>query len=103
MIVRDDDIEDLASASTPSATRSRSAATATACCAPSSRFEDAQGAADLLHLQLQARHLVPVRARAPASSSATPSASCSSRPLLGAELPFEPELERWFPLWGIPI
>ena len=23
--------------------------------------------------------------------------------VLGAELPFEPELERWFPLWGIPI
>jgi hypothetical protein len=22
---------------------------------------------------------------------------------LGAELPVEPELERWFPLWGIPI
>jgi hypothetical protein len=22
---------------------------------------------------------------------------------LGSELPFEPELERWFPLWGIPI
>jgi hypothetical protein len=22
---------------------------------------------------------------------------------VGAELPFEPELERWFPLWGIPI
>ncbi len=22
---------------------------------------------------------------------------------LGTELPFEPELERWFPLWGIPI
>jgi hypothetical protein len=22
---------------------------------------------------------------------------------LGAELPMEPELERWFPLWGIPI
>jgi hypothetical protein len=21
----------------------------------------------------------------------------------GSELPFEPELERWFPLWGIPI
>ena len=21
----------------------------------------------------------------------------------GAELPIEPELERWFPLWGIPI
>jgi hypothetical protein len=23
--------------------------------------------------------------------------------LLGSELPVEPELERWFPLWGIPI
>ena len=22
---------------------------------------------------------------------------------LGSDLPFEPELERWFPLWGIPI
>ena len=23
--------------------------------------------------------------------------------MVGMELPFEPELERWFPLWGIPI
>ena len=23
--------------------------------------------------------------------------------ILGAELPLEPELDRWFPLWGIPI
>ena len=22
---------------------------------------------------------------------------------IGAELPIEPELERWFPLWGVPI
>ena len=22
---------------------------------------------------------------------------------IGTELPVEPELERWFPLWGIPI
>jgi hypothetical protein len=22
---------------------------------------------------------------------------------LGGELPFEPELERWFPLWGVPL
>jgi len=25
------------------------------------------------------------------------------RAMLGDELPIEPELERWFPLWGIPI
>ena len=23
--------------------------------------------------------------------------------IIGGELPIEPELERWFPLWGIPI
>jgi hypothetical protein len=23
--------------------------------------------------------------------------------MLGGELPFEPELERWFPLWGVPL
>jgi hypothetical protein len=22
---------------------------------------------------------------------------------IGSEMPIEPELERWFPLWGIPI
>ena len=22
---------------------------------------------------------------------------------LGGELPMEPELERWFPLWGVPL
>jgi hypothetical protein len=26
-----------------------------------------------------------------------------SKAQIGAELPVEPELERWFPLWGIPI
>jgi hypothetical protein len=25
------------------------------------------------------------------------------RAQIGADLPVEPELERWFPLWGIPI
>jgi hypothetical protein len=23
--------------------------------------------------------------------------------MIGTEMPIEPELERWFPLWGIPI
>jgi len=25
------------------------------------------------------------------------------RAQLGSELPIEPELERWFPLWGVPL
>ena len=66
---------------------------------------------------------VPRRARAsPSTGSTTTSAAPSTRSCprggeqrrdterelrlqaqIGAELPVEPELERWFPLWGIPI
>ena len=42
---------------------------------------------------------VPARA----SRSATPSASCASRPSWAAELPFEEDMARWFPLWEIPL
>jgi hypothetical protein len=42
------------------------------------------------------------------SSSTQPTERSTERELqlkaqIGAELPIEPELERWFPLWGIPI
>ena len=43
-------------------------------------FQDSEPRARVLDLQLQARHLLPVRARRRASSSATTSASWSSRP-----------------------
>ena len=92
-------------ASTPCRARSRRPATASGCCARCSPSRTRRSDADLLHLQLQARLLVPVRAR-PARvrrRSARPSASCRSRRRCGSELPIEPELERWFPLWGIPI
>jgi hypothetical protein len=43
-----------------------------------------------------------------ASSSTQPSERSTERELqlkaqMASELPIEPELERWFPLWGIPI
>ena len=41
--------------------------------------------------------------RPAASSSATPRASCDCKAQVGAELPIEEDLSRWFPLWGIPI
>ena len=37
-----------------------------------------------------------------ATRRATPSASCGSRPT-GAELPWEEDMARWFPLWDIPL
>ena len=92
------------SASTRCPARSRRPATASGCCARCSPSPTRTSSADLLHLQLQARLLVPVRARRrPSRSSARPSASCRSRRRWPRELPIEPELERWFPLWGIPI
>ena len=91
------------SASTPSPARSRQPATASGCCAPCSPSLDAKGGADLLHLQLQARALVPVRAQAPASASRRDTErELQIKAQVGAELPIEPEIERWFPLWGIP-
>jgi hypothetical protein len=47
-------------------------------------------------------HVVPVRpGRRPAA--ALHEAELQLRAKLGTELPVEPELERWFPLWGTPI
>ncbi len=63
-------------------------------------------AAGVLHLQLQARLLVPVRARTRGIRTTNERATERELQLkaqMAAELPIEPELERWFPLWGIPI
>ncbi len=57
----------------------------------------------LLHLQLQARQVLPVRARPRASSSANTERELRLKAQLDNELPIEPELERWFPLWEIPL
>ncbi len=36
-------------------------------------------------------------------SAATPSWSCASAPWSGADLPVEPDLARWFPMWDMPV
>ena len=90
------------SASTRSRPRSRPAATASACCARCSRSATPR--------------------TSPSTGSTTTSAAPSTRSCprggeqqrdserelrlqaqIGAELPVEAQLERWFPLWGIPI
>ena len=66
------------------------------------RVRGLQQAPDVLDLQLQARRLLPVRPRrrrAAARQRARARAQGADR----RELPVEQELERWFPLWGIPI
>ena len=66
-------------------------------------FEDAHERAALLDLQLQARRLLPVRARRGGEQQRDNERELRLKAQIGAELPIEPELERWFPLWGIPI
>ncbi len=51
---------------------------------------------------------VPARGRSARAAGAQPGERSTERELqlkaqMAAELPMEPELERWFPLWGIPI
>ena len=65
-------------------------------------FDDAEQQAALLDLQLQARRLVPVRPGA-GDEQRDNERELALKAQIGTELPFEPELERWFPLWGIPI
>ena len=42
------------------------------------------------------------RSRPTGASSATTRWSCRSAALLGDDLPVEPDLSRWFPVWGAP-
>jgi hypothetical protein len=46
--------------------------------------------------------VVPVRPAGGQQQRST-EAELQLRAKLGSELPVEPELERWFPLWGTPI
>ncbi len=59
--------------------------------------------AAVLHLQLQARLLVPVRARPRGGEERSTERELQLKAQMARELPIEPEIERWFPLWGIPI
>ena len=43
------------------------------------------------------------RRRAAATSERSTERELQLKAQMASELPIEPELERWFPLWGIPI
>ena len=103
MILRDADVEDLVGRRQRGQRRARrSAATATACCArcsPSRTPTAARSTSSTTTSAARWYPFVPGRGRAAAQHRARAAAQGA----VGAELPIEPELERWFPLWGIPI
>ena len=65
-------------------------------------FQDAQQRGRSTDLQLQARRLLPVRpGRRSQQRDNERELVLKAQP--GSELPIEPELSRWFALWGIPV
>lgn len=81
------------------------------CCAPG-RLPGAGRAPARARLPVQARHVLPVRAAArscvsppwlrPATPRRDNALELQVRGAIGADLPFEEDLGRWFPVWGAP-
>ena len=90
------------SASTSSRRRSRTAATATACCARCSRSATPTTSPVYWIYNYKRGAFYPF---VPAGGEQRRDTERELRlkAQIGNELPVEPELERWFPLWGIPI
>ena len=90
------------SGSTPSRARSRPAATASGCCAPCSRSRiPRSGRVYWIYNYKRGAFYPFVPARGDQQRDNERELVLKAQ--IGAELPVEPELERWFPLWGIPI
>ena len=88
--------------STRSPRRSRAAATASAYCARSSRCATRQGKPAYWIYNYKRGSFYPfVPADGPQQRDSERELRLKAQ--IGADLPVEPELERWFPLWGIPI
>ena len=66
-------------------------------------FRDDARQARLLDLQLQARRASTRSCPAGGAQQRDNERELRLKAQIGADLPVEPELERWFPLWGIPI
>ena len=64
-------------------------------------FQDAQGRPLYLIYNYKRGLWYPFVPAGPQERS--PERELQVKAMLGQELPIEPELERWFPLWGIPI
>lgn len=65
-------------------------------------FKDAQGHRIYFIYNYKRGHWYPFVPRAGEKERAT-ERELQLKAQLGSELPLEPEMERWFPLWGIPI
>ena len=92
------------SASMPSRARSRPPATASACCALCSRSSTPRNDPSTSSTTTSAASGTRSCPTGPASANQrSTERELQLKAQMASELPIEPELERWFPLWGIPI
>ena len=92
------------SASTPCRTRSRRPATASGCCARCSRSRTRSTAPVYFIYNYKRGFWYPfVPEPDGGANTRSTERELQLKAQMASELPIEPELERWFPLWGIPI
>jgi PspA associated protein B len=66
-------------------------------------FTDAKGAPVYFIYNYKRGHWYPFVPKQGADQERDTERELQIKAQVGAELPLEPEIERWFPLWGIPI
>jgi hypothetical protein len=102
MIVRDPDIEDLAVGVNAVSDALAVGGYNDRVLAAVFAFEDADGKPMYLIYNYKRGAWYPF-VPAPGDKQRNTERELQIKAATGSELPFEPELERWFPLWGIPI
>ncbi len=103
MIVRDDDVDDLAVGINAVSDELAIGGYADRVLCAVFAFADAQGAPLYLIYNYKRGTWYPFAPSAAAVQERDTERELRLRALLGDGLPVEPEVSRWFPLWGIPI
>ncbi len=102
MILRDDDVEDLAVGVNAVSEALESGGYGDRLLAAVFAFEDVQGKPIYFIYNYKRGAWYPF-VPAPGEQQRSVERELQLKAQIGGELPIEPELERWFPLWGVPI
>jgi len=103
MIIRDDDVDDLAVGINAVSDELATGGYADRVLCAVFAFADAQGAPLYLIYNYKRGTWYPFAPAGGAAQERDTERELRLRALLGDGLPVEPEVSRWFPLWGIPI
>ena len=102
MILRDPDVEDLVVGVNAVSEELQTSGYGDRLLAAVFAFEDAQGKPMYFIYNYKRGYWYPF-VPAPGAQQRSVERELQLKAQIGGELPIEPELERWFPLWGVPI